>query len=844
MLKKNILSLILCFVFVSSLQAQDKDNAILLKTLLDNLATQHQVNFNYIDEEIIIFKLIPPDNKLPLKKKLEYISGKTKIEFKFISSNFISVLNNKKLDKPFCGFLIDAETQLPIESATIHIANTNYSVSSNGNGYFELLLRSPNDIEISHVNYEKITLKPEQLYTETCPTFTLKTIINELEVVVTEVYLTKGIIRKQDGTFEIKPKKFGLLPGLTEPDVFETLKQIPGINSIDETQSNINVRGGTHDQNLFLWNGIRLFQTSHFFGLISALNPHLAHNIKVIKNGGSSFYGESVSSVVDISTHSPNIEEQNASVGLNMINSDFYVKFKPSNTANIEISSRRAFTDIINTPTYKSYYNRIFQNTVVRNVNTNQLIDYYNDENFYFYDFTAQYHQKINTKSDLYVDGITIYNKLDLTESKIEDIFTITKESSLNQQTIGGNITFKTKWNPKNNTEINAYGSYYTIASKNESIETNQIFNQKNTILDMGLRIKNNHILNEQFQFNNGYQFNEIGIRNYDQVNNPAYLKKNKDILRIHALIAEMQYTSKNTLLKTTFGLRGNYIQEFKKALIEPRLHLNYSLSKFFQLEVLGEQKSQTTSQIIDLQQDFLGIEKRRWVLSNDNEIPIIKSQQISVGFAFKKNNWLVSLDNYYKKTTGITSSSQGFQNQLEFLEINGSYTILGNELLVQKQFKKFISWISYSYTDNDYTFNSFTPTTFPNNFEIKHTIGAAVIYDYRKLKIALGSRWFTGKPNTIPLSTSPSSSTSPIEYFSPNAENLEDYFQVNVSGSYNIKITKSVLLVTGLSVQNVLNNKTIINQNYRVNQNENSVEQINTFSLQRTPNAFFRFNF
>ena len=364
------------FVFVLSSYAQDK--AILLKTILDNLAIQHKVNFNYIEEEIIIFKLVPPDSKLSLKKKLAYISGKTKIEFNFISSNFISVLNNKKLDKPFCGYLIDGETQQVIEAATVHIVGTNYSVSSNEKGYFELQIRSPNEIEISHVNYEKITVKPEQLYTENCPAFSLKSVMNELDLVITEVYLTKGITKKVDGSYEIKPKKFGLLPGLTEPDVFETIKQIPGINSNDETQSNINVRGGTHDQNLFLWNGIRLFQTSHFFGLISALNPHLAQTIKVVKNGSSPFYGESVSSVIDISTHSPNIEERNASVGLNMINSDFYCKFKITEKSNFEVSSRRSFTDIVNTPTYKSYYNRIFQNTAVRNVNTNQLVDYYN----------------------------------------------------------------------------------------------------------------------------------------------------------------------------------------------------------------------------------------------------------------------------------------------------------------------------------------------------------------------------------------------------------------------------------------------------------------------------------
>lgn len=842
MLKKICFSLFFSFVFVSACFAQDNDKAILLKTILDRLAVQHHVSFNYIEEEIIIFKLVPPDDKLPLKKKLEYISEKTKIEFQFISADFISVLNNKKLDKPFCGYLLDFETQLPIESATVHINNTNYSFTSNEKGYFELPIRLPNDIEITHVNYEKITVKPEQLYTENCPTFTLKQIINELDLVVTEVYLTKGITKKTDGSYEIKPKKFGLLPGLTEPDVFETIKQIPGINSVDETESNINVRGGTHDQNLFLWNGIRLFQTSHFFGLISALNPHLAQTIKVFKNGSPSFYGESVSGVVDISTHSPTIENQSASIGLNMINSDFYVKAKLSEKANIELSSRRAFTDIINSPTYKSYYNRIFQNTAVRNINTNELVDYYNDENFYFYDFTAQYHQKVNPKSDLYVDAITIYNKLDLTESKVENITTISKNSNLNQQTIGGNAAFITNWNPKNKTEINGYGSYYTIASENESIENNQIFYQENTILDIGLRIKNSHLLNEQFRLNNGYQFNEISIRNQDQINNPVYDRKTKDKLWIHVLVAEMEYTSKNSRLKSAFGLRGNYIKPFDTFLVEPRFQLNYKLSDAFQLEVLAERKSQTTSQVIDLQQDFLGIEKRRWMLSNNVDIPIIKSSQASIGLTFTKNKWLVSVDNFYKKITGITSSSQGFQNQLEPLRINGSYRVFGTELLVQKQFKKFIAWMSYAYNDNDYTFKGFSPTTFPNNYEIKHTIGAAVIYDYKKLKVALGSRWFTGKPTTEPNYSSTTSSS--IAYNSPNSSNLKDYFQVNLSGSYNFQITKSVELTTGLSLQNLLNSRTVINQNYRVNQNTNSVEQINTYSLERTPNCFFRFSF
>jgi hypothetical protein len=54
----------------------------------------------------------------------------------------------------------------------------------------------------------------------------------------------------------------------------------------------------------------------------------------------------------------------------------------------------------------------------------------------------------------------------------------------------------------------------------------------------------------------------------------------------------------------------------------------------------------------------------------------------------------------------------------------------------------------------------------------------------------------------------------------------------------------KKSKLNLGFSIQNVLNNKIIVNQHYRINNNTNIVEQVNTSSLERTPNAFLRFTF
>ncbi|MFV5687838.1 hypothetical protein ACM55M_04355 [Flavobacterium sp. ZT3R25] len=139
-------------------------------------------------------------------------------------------------------------------------------------------------------------------------------------------------------------------------------------------------------------------------------------------------------------------------------------------------------------------------------------------------------------------------------------------------------------------------------------------------MLDNGFKLENSHTINSKFTHKNGYQFNEIGTINLDEVNSPIFYRRIKEVLRIHALIVEAKYN--DTLSKIYFnaGLRLNYIEQFKKKLLEPRLQFNYAITKYFNLEVLGEFKSQNSYQVIDLQNDYFGIEKRRWILANNND--------------------------------------------------------------------------------------------------------------------------------------------------------------------------------------------------------------------------------
>ena len=842
---RHFLLLSFFFFFAANVFGQDENKSIELKKILEDIKNQYLIKFNYAEEDVAGHSVFPPPPQLPLKAKLVYLSNRTGLNFRQ-AGDYIVIYTATKAKKtpPLCAYLLDEMGQ-PVDNAIVQFDSTT-KVITGSDGYFEIPDKVKS-IYIAQLGYEPVIMPAVRPDSNDCLEITLTLAMQQLQEVVAERYLATGISKNIDGTYDIKPRKFGILPGLIEPDVLQAMQQLPGINSIDETVSNINVRGGTHDQNLFTWNGIRLFQTGHFFGLISALSPNLAHDIKISKNGTSAFYGESVSSAVDISSRPKNIGPGNTSIGSNMIGPDFYTKIRPSENADVEISARRSFTDVLAFPTYNKYSKRIFQNTIVTGLNNSMDVNYKSDKEFYFYDFTTSYHQKIGNRHDVYTDVIGIKNKLDFTQGTITSTNVVTKVSHLNQLTLGGTVAWRAQWSEGHSTELGIYGSYYNVDAQNESIEFNQITNQENTILDAGLRFSDTKKLSSSFNLQSGYQYNEIGIKNSDQINEPQYSRNVKDVLRTHAVIGELNYSPQNGRLSARGGIRANYIEQFGMLYAEPRLQLNYTLAENWQLEVLAEKKSQSASQLVELQGDFLGIEKRRWILANNNDVPVQRSNQASAGISFKNKGWLVTIDNFYKKVNGITTAGQAFQDQLEVVQSRGNYRVFGAEFLIQKQFNDFYAWLSYTWNKNDYSFDGVEPSHFPSSLELNHTINTAVIYEWENLKIALGSKWFTGHPVTPPLISVPtysSTGTPSIAYNYPNSDNLENFFQVNFSVSYAYEILPKINLQLGVSVLNIFNRQNIINRYYRINSNQNGIEMVNTYSLERTPNALIKLSF
>lgn len=63
----------------------------------------------------------------------------------------------------------------------------------------------------------------------------------------------------------------------SSPDVIKTLQNLPGVASGTELLSGLFVHGGDGADNLFLLDGVPLYQVSHFAGLFSSFNPDMVN---------------------------------------------------------------------------------------------------------------------------------------------------------------------------------------------------------------------------------------------------------------------------------------------------------------------------------------------------------------------------------------------------------------------------------------------------------------------------------------------------------------------------------------------------------------------------------------
>ena len=110
------------------------------------------------------------------------------------------------------------------------------------------------------------------------------------------------------------------------PDVIKTLQMMPGVSSGTELLSGFYVHGGDGSDNLFLLDGVPIYQSSHLLGLFSAFNTDVISSMDFYKSGFPARYGSKMSSVVDITTNEGDFNEYSGLFSLGLIDGRFHLQ--------------------------------------------------------------------------------------------------------------------------------------------------------------------------------------------------------------------------------------------------------------------------------------------------------------------------------------------------------------------------------------------------------------------------------------------------------------------------------------------------------------------------------------
>ena len=810
--------------------SQTKNQEISLSKILIDIQENSGYQFSYADDVIKDISIAAPPTDITLKETINYLRKETGLIFEFLKNKMITI-SAGRTNRFICGYLIDNESRFPIQAVTI-VGNIDRTTSDEF-GYFKLKIDQENEkIYIRHLGFQALSISPNLFTDHKCQNLYLLPQIETLSEVILQNYITKGIDKMFDGSFNINFSDFGILPGLIETDVLQTIQALPGIQSIDETVSDINIRGGTHDQNLILWDGIKMYQSGHFFGLISIFNPSITTDVSLIKNGTGVDLSDGVSGTISMKTAGEVNDEFTGSIASNFINIDAFVDVPTGPRSSFQLSARKAISDIAETPTYDEYFKRILQDTEINpSIDTDIKFDFYDTSFRWLYDITEKDQIRLNF---LYVDNTLVFNETG-TFDDIEE----SKESNLKQITIAEGLMYKRKWNHKFVTTFQAYETDYELKSENVDLKANQRVKHQNKVSESSFKLNTFYKYNDQLSFLNGYQFTETGVTNLIEVDNPIFRQGTIEVLREHSVFSQVNYISNSKHTHIKAGARYGFIEQFNTHIIEPRISLSHKLFDFLSLEILGEMKHQNTSQIIRPEVEFLGVEKRRWRLSNNSDIPLLKSKQASIGLNYKKGGWLISTDVYYKEVNGITSQSQGFLNQYKGIDTEGSYNIKGVDFLVNKNFNKVSTWLSYTYGENEYNFNDLEDAVFPNNLDITHALTLGTSYTTNNFKISAGFNYHSGKPTTRPL-TGNEVINNKINYERANSSNIKDYLRIDASATYKFNLSKNIKAHTGISIWNAVNQENIINNYYKMSSN-NTIQEVNKSALAFTPNLSFR---
>lgn len=743
--------------------------------------------------------------------------------------------------KTLCGTLTNELSERQFNSVLVVVGNR-YAYTDE-EGFFSL-------------QWFDETLSQIEFKLETGGTFTLPIasstdcaayFIDTSEIQLGEVilnYIAPPIQKNNHGGYDFRVSNFRTSPGSINPDLFELLQLIPGINTPNEDHE-VFIRGGTPDQNQLLWNSIRVYQNNHANGNLSSLNPYGIHKIKLYVKGVPSAYGEHTSGLIILDDYKASKQPFfEGSMGLGLIDADLVTRLQLKDRFQLNLSARTSFNTVL-TDNFKSIaFNKLIDNKVAYQAFSEQQIQYG--------DLTLSTRWNLDDKRRLDSYAFFLDDRLAyaLTENDLE------YKDQLDAQNYGLGIRFTA--------HQSAWKRLYSLSySDFELLYDRQLFEYEYDPEDgdyetdfQDLTLRDNHIKEGYFKTQHAKRVNQnwsvvwgldlvyrdVSLRNESTRNDQTKLTDNQFTGLNGALYGSLKssFVDKLTL---EMGLRYNYFQPIKTSRIEPRINLSRVINDRWSINTTYEKKSQSIYKTNETIQNSSSLSNNLWTAIDGTLYPLLKSSQYSFGATRNYNQFLMDLDFYKRTITGISTFNFGYVDPNDNDFHLGKAEVLGADFLLQKNWERFNLWANYSFQDNQNAFEDLkSGVWFNSNFLVKHLFATGFNLTYKNWVVSTNYTLRSGVPYSKPSDIQWIDGAPQLIYQTLNDAFLPNFERLDASLSKRIELKSGNRLDFKISLKNITNRRNVLERIYLYDKSAAQIRALDRSAMVPFLNVGLRF--
>ena len=575
-----------------------------------------------------------------------------------------------------------------------------------------------------------------------------------------------GIERVRVEVINKIPSAFG------EGDIIKAILTLPGVKSVGEASSGFNVRGGSVDQNLVLFNDGTIYNPTHLFGIFSAFNPDIVSEVELYKSSIPASMGGRISSVLDVRTREGNANKIAGSLGIGLLTSRFHLEGPLVKGKTTFIVGGRT--------TYSNWLLKLLPQT-----------SEYAGGKASFSDVNASVTHKINEANTL--QGFVYWSR---------DGFEFSRDPAFRYSNLNGSLRWRSRLSGRLNfTASVGYDSYG--ARLENSLGKNQLSGYKvDTGINQGfLKMNFQYAVNSAHTLSMGadaiYYHLQPGIMSPLYEGESLVKTWNLDIQRAvePALFVSDSWTVTSKLsLEGGIRLSGFLALNPSKFYLNPEFRISGKYSFLDNLSVKAG--FNTMSQHIHLISNTSSISPiDTWQLSTDRIRPQTGWQAAGGVYWTIANGTIdLTLEGYYKQSAHQLDYKSGATTLMnshladDLVETYGK--AYGVEVMAKKTTGKLTGWLSYSYSrtllremeDRGVaTINGGAWYNAPH--DKPHEVKLVANYKFtHRYSISANLEYATGRPVTLPIGTYEYGGGTRLAYSQRNTYRIPDYFRLDLA--------------------------------------------------------------